>query len=412
MIKKKALWALSGVIFVDVMGLCIVFPLFAPLFFSLGGLLPSSISSHNRHLLYGMMLSLWPIFCFFASPILGDLSDKWGRKRVLLLCLGGEAFSYLLGAISIACHSLTLFCFSRMIAGTFSGSQPIAQAAMADLANAETKIQYMSYIVLASTLGVVLGPLIGGWTSDPHHFAWFNYQTPFLLAALISMVNIILLLTGYFEQSPLIKDTPIQLLKGLVLFVQAFIDKRFMGLALPFFFMQLAWALYFQSLAYYLVVAFHASTTLIGYMYALIGLASVIALTYVMKLLLKFFDSQFIFILGFYCLGIGFILDIGYISMLNIQYLGAIATAVGISLSYTAGIALFSNYVSPDQQGWGMGVVAALCAAAWAISAVLAGIFSLIQLLALPFLIATFFIGLAFVLHLCLREKKIIQEQR
>ena len=393
----KVLFPLCLVIFVDVMGLCIVFPLFAPLFYDpTQGFLSAHTSLETRHLLYGSMLSVWPLYMLIASPLIGDLSDKIGRKKVLLLCLFGEGIAYLLGALSITTGSLIVFFLSRALAGIFSGSQPIAQAAIADLATADNKTRYMSYIVLAATLGVVLGPLIGGFMSDTAWVSWFNFATPFQVAALISLLNAVLLILTFKETHVVTKTVKIKLLKSISLLQDAFKQPAIRQLSVAFFLLQLSWSLYFQSLAYFLVANFQATTLSIGLFYGVIGLASALTLTYFMRLLLKTGQNdRHIFSLGLVCSVSGAVLASLFIHYLFIQYLAVALSAIGVSFAYTTGISLFSGKASAAHQGRMMGIAAALCGGAWTVTAGLTGVL-LMGGAILPFIVAAICAALSF----------------
>ncbi|NNM58455.1 MAG: MFS transporter [Legionellales bacterium] len=395
----KTLLPLFMVIFVDVIGLCMVFPILAPLFYDPQlSILPTETSETVRSLFYGMMLTMWPLFMFISAPILGDLSDKIGRKKVLLICLFGEAISYLVGAMAVTTASLILFIISRILAGTFAGSQPIAQAAIADISTPETRTRNISYIVLASTLGVVLGPLIGGVTAENSFLSWFTASTPFQIAALIALLNAVLLIISFKETHEQKKPQKINLFKGFFLFADGFKNKKIRYLSFAFFFVQLSWSLYFQSLAYFLVKKYHFTTAHIGFFYAVLGLASVVTLTYIIRALIKILKSDnLIFAVGA-ALQIAGTLSAAIFTSLPWEYTALVLTSAGISLTYTVGISLYSSQVSSLHQGWIMGISAAVFGVAWAMTAITTGALSAISPI-LPFAAAGVFaaIGLYFI---------------
>lgn len=391
----KVLLPLFMVIFVDVMGLCIVFPVLAPLFYNPElSILPAHTSLFERNLFYGLMMTMWPIFMFIGAPIIGDLSDKLGRKKVILLCLFGEAASYLIGAAAITTSSILLFLLSRILAGVFSGSQPIAQAAIADISTPESKTRNMSNIVLAATLGVVIGPLIGGFTSAKELVSWFNFATPFQIAAAIALLNAALLMGTFKETHPQKKEQKIQLMKSLFLFAAAFKNKNIRFLSVAFLCIQLSWSLYFQSLAYFLVKKFNFDASHIGIFYGVIGLAATLSLTYLIRFLIKFLKSdKHIFVIGVIFQVFGAVCAVVF-NHLGWQYAAVSLSAMGIALSYTVGISLYSNSAGADHQGWIMGISAAVCGAAWALTAIMTGALIAISLI-LPFTMAAVFAAIS-----------------
>ncbi len=387
----RTMLPLFMVIFVDVMGLCIVFPVLAPLFFDpINGLLPASINMTSRNFLYGLQLSLWPICMFISAPIIGDLSDKLGRKKVLLLCLFGEAMGYLIGAISVSTQSFFLFILSRVFAGAFAGSQPIAQAAIADISTAETKTRNMSYIVLAATLGVVLGPIIGGFMSEQRLASWFNYGTPLQIAALVSLLNAVLLIFTFHETHAIKREQVIQWLKCINLFFDAFKQKSIRNISFSFFALQVSWSLYFQILAFFLVQNYHYTTAQIGIFYTVLGIASAITLSWGIKALIKYYKrDEILYIQGGIFLAAGG-LCAGIFTNEAWQYCAVILGAIGISLSYTVGLSIYSKAVGEASQGWIMGISAAIAGAAWGITAIATGPLSSISL-TMPFFVVTGF---------------------
>lgn len=370
----KIMFPLFLVIFVDVIGLCIVFPVLAPLIYDPSqSLLPASWGTPARNWAYGIMLSIWPIFMFISAPIVGDLSDKLGRKKVILICLFGEAIAYMLGAASVSLHSLSLMLISRVFAGAFSGSQPIAQAAIADISTPENKTRNMSNIVLASTLGVVLGPIIGGLSAETQFISWFNYGTPFQIAAVIALINAVLLMVAFKETHVVKQAQKIQWLKCLFLLVDAFKLKQIRAISAPFFLQMLAWALYFQALAYFLMRAFQYGSGRIGFFYGVLGMAASVTLSYLIKVLLRRCKKEItIFGLGCICTFIGAFIATCFLQE-SLQYVAAIFGAVGISLGYTVALSFYSNAVGEDQQGWIMGIPASLAGFAWAVTAICIG---------------------------------------
>ena len=118
------------VILIDVMGIVLVLPVLTMLILQPeSSIVPAGTSLILRDFYYGFAMALYPLFMFFSTPILGDLSDKFGRKSILLFCLAVSAGSYLISALGIAYNSLFIFLASRAIAGLAAGTQPIASAA-------------------------------------------------------------------------------------------------------------------------------------------------------------------------------------------------------------------------------------------------------------------------------------------
>ncbi len=362
------------VIVIDAMGFCLVFPVLTPLILEPNSsLLAIDTSNFVRGVLYGTCLAAYPLAMFFAAPILGDLSDHLGRKKVIIGCLLGTGMGYALAIPSIHLHSLSLFIVSRIIAGLFAGSQPIAQAAIADISSPETKAINLSNIILAMAAGVILGPLIGGLFSNPAIASWFSYSTPFAIAAALSFFNAVILWFIFSETFTKIASRKIAIWKGFMLFCHGFKMPELRLLAIAFFLTQLAWGLYIQAILWFLAQKYHYTSERLGFFLATMGVCFVFSLSIGMRVAKRYLNSE-IRIFGYFSvlstLGLfGCAVSTGETA----QWLFLPLAVAGDALCYTCGIALFSNSADEQSQGWIMGVTGSLAAAAWAITGLLDG---------------------------------------
>src|SRR5579872_2397994 len=149
--KETNFFILAGplllVLFIDGMGLGLVFPLINGLIFDKNStfLANTHFPPAMHNIIYGAIISIFMLCWFFGAAILGDLSDQIGRKKSLIICLVGTFLSYLIAAFSVTFQSLTFFIIGRVIAGFTSGSQPIAQAAIIDLSKQEHKARNIGF---------------------------------------------------------------------------------------------------------------------------------------------------------------------------------------------------------------------------------------------------------------------------
>lgn len=365
------------IILIDTMGIVLVFPVMTAIFLEPNSsLLPAHLTDLGRALIYGIGLSIFPLFMFFGAPLLGDLSDKFGRKKILLFCLLGTALGYLLSGISIWCNSLSGFLIGRLVCGLMAGSQSIAQAAIADMSTKETKALNMSMIVFASTIGVIIGPIIGGYTSASNIITWFNYSTPFIFAALIALINAVLLICFFKETYQSKVVGPIDALKGLHLFLAAFNNKDIRLMSGFLFCAELAWGLYFQAISWLLLKDFHYSVEKLGLFTGYIGLIACIALTVIIRLMMRWFDTEIrVFCWSVLMMAVANIMCIVYNTSLA-HWFWVTFNSIGSALTYSLALALFSNSADKDSQGWIMGVTGSVVAASWFITGITDGLFS------------------------------------
>ncbi len=192
---NKALWVIFFTIFIDMLGIGILIPVF-PLLITHGAefrVTPASWSQAESFIFAGWLLAIFPILQFFCTPVLGQLSDKYGRRKLLLISISGTAFSYLLFAYGVLTKNIWLLFFSRILDGASGGNISIAQAVIGDISAAKDRAKNFGLVGVCIGLGFVLGPFIGGKLSDPLLYSGFNAATPFWFAGILGFTNLMLI---------------------------------------------------------------------------------------------------------------------------------------------------------------------------------------------------------------------------
>ena len=178
-----------SIVLVDLLGFTIVMPLL-PRFAETYGFSGTQI---------GLLLAAFPMCQLVAGPVLGRLSDRYGRRPVLALSQAGTALSFLMLAFS---HDFTVMLLARMLDGASGGNILVAQAYVADVTKPEHRARSLGLIGAAFGVGFVLGPLLGGLLVDlPIAPAW-RLSLPFVVAAGFSIVALVLVLTSLPESLP------------------------------------------------------------------------------------------------------------------------------------------------------------------------------------------------------------------
>jgi MFS transporter, DHA1 family, tetracycline resistance protein len=175
--KKSPLATILLVVFVDLIGFGMIIPIL-PLY---------AKSFQAAEWQIGLLLGCYSFMQFLASPILGYISDRIGRKPVLLVSLIGSAIGY---AVMASAASLTMLFIARIIAGICGASVGTAAAYIADITPPENRSRRMGLIGAAFGVGFVLGPAIGGilsqfWTKGPF---WFGAGLAFLNAIAVLLI--------------------------------------------------------------------------------------------------------------------------------------------------------------------------------------------------------------------------------
>lgn len=369
-----SLLPLFMVIFLDVAGIILVLPVLTPLILQTdSGMVPAGTLLILRDFLYGFSLAIFPLFMFFSTPILGDLSDKFGRKTILLLCLIGSAISYLIAGIGVIYGSLFILLASRALAGLAAGTQPIATAAIIDMSTPQTKTKNLAWVVFTSSIGLILGPAVGGIAAEKSLVSWFSYETPFFFAAGVSILNAILLQFSFKEAAQNKPSPAIHLTKGFRLFIAAFTEKRFRLLSVLYFCFILAWSLYYQTINWFFMEKYHYSVGKLGLFVSFIGIIFAATTSLIARFILRFFAHEtnafsfFIFTMAIANLGAA-------LSQAEIaQWLWVILNAASNVICFTVALSIFSNSANHESQGWIMGVTGAIGAITWTVGGLIAG---------------------------------------
>ena len=213
---RNPMIAILFTVFLDLLGFGIAIPVLAPLFLDPNSpIMPLGAALGERTMMLGLLLAAYPLAQFFGAPILGGLSDHHGRKKMILIPLAGTFSGYIIFAAGIMSGSLPLLFVGRLLDGFAGGSISIALSAIADISDPKEKSRNFGLVGMVFGLGFILGPFVGGKLADPSVLSWFNYSTPFLFAALLSILNIALVAWGFPETLKTRSKTPLDLFMGV-----------------------------------------------------------------------------------------------------------------------------------------------------------------------------------------------------
>lgn len=390
----RQLLPLFFIIFIDSLGYFLVIPILLRLYIhGPDVILATNTSTITRDLLYGLTIALSPLAFLIIAPIAGHFSDRFGRKKTMFYCLLAALIGFLLPILGIIKSSVSLILIGRFIAGASSSSQPIAQAAIADITEGKRKAFYLSLIGFAMTLAMVLGPLAGGYLSDHHLVSWFNVKTPYWAGFFLATINIALLLVFYTDAGQVkAKFNKLSFRKRFSILKNALLQNNILLLLIVFLLMEIAWSQYYQSIFLYLTDQFHYSTDKIGLFTAYIGLWMSLGLTLIYRIWIKFMEIEKILLHSLIIATIGLIGCNFYHDVIT-QWIFIIPTAICIGTAYPSILAMLSNRTAEDHQGLVLGFASTVLALAWMLTGFSSGIL-ISWFLPLPLMVvAGFMIG-------------------
>lgn len=173
--RTPALGFILITVLIDVIGVGIIIPIIPDLLAELGIDDPGDASKMG-----GLLISSYAVMQFFFAPILGGLSDQYGRRLVILISLVGLTADYMLTAFA---PTLAWLFAGRIIAGIGGASFTTASAYIADISSPEKRAQNFGMIGAAFGVGFIIGPMIGGFLGE------FGTRIPFFVAAGLSFAN-------------------------------------------------------------------------------------------------------------------------------------------------------------------------------------------------------------------------------
>lgn len=283
--SSLALFTLFLVILIDALGVSLIYPILPSLFLKPTGLLGPTVAISTRDFWYAFSLSVFPVGMFLGMPIIGTLSDRFGRKRMMLFCLLGSAAGYLVCAGAIWSSSMWIFFGGRFISGLCASSSAIAMAAIADVSvSTEDEVGKMGWPMVAQLGGFIIGPLISGFAASGKVVGTGQYVIPFFIATGIALANAVLLLAAFKETSR-VTEARMSFLDGFKEFKFIFTDKRVRLLALLYLFIQVGIQDYLQGISLILAQVFDYSSGMLSIFFAATGAATAFAVVVVQPLI-------------------------------------------------------------------------------------------------------------------------------
>lgn len=328
----KRIWIISLIMFINLLGVGIIFPLLPYYAESMGA----------DYMTIGYLGTMYPLFQIFSAPLLGKISDSFGRRPVLLFSLLGTVLGFFfLGAAK----NLVWLFIARIIDGASAGNTPTAFAYVADITNEKNRTQGMTRVSSAIWLGFVFGPAVGGILSQ------FGYSTPAYAAAIVSAGG--LLLAWFFLPESL--HTTDHARSEQLLFPHQQIVKLLHRtyLALIIFtslFFECAFWLMDSTLALFLQHRFHFSSTQTGYLFTYFAVIGIISQLVFAKKLLHFYREQTLLFIAGLCVGAS-LCFMAISSQVSVFFILITMNAFGVSIIKPLLNSIASKSAHKDEQG-------------------------------------------------------------
>ena len=261
MTDKKRLFSIFLVVFIDLLGFSIILPLL-PFYAETFGASATVV---------GLLVAIYAAGQMISAPLLGRLSDRYGRRPFLLVSILGGAISFFI--LGLATNFTMLF-IARLVAGLTAGNISVAQAYITDVTDAKNRSRGLGLIGAAFGLGFVIGPALGGLLSQ------WGYAVPAFLAAGIATLNLVVVFLWLPELLTAERKQEIQLQKKPPISINSLLDTLKKPVVGPLLhtrvFYGFAFALFQSVFALYGQYRFGLNAQNIGYLLTYVGVLSVI----------------------------------------------------------------------------------------------------------------------------------------
>ncbi|HRH24547.1 MAG TPA: MFS transporter [Candidatus Paceibacterota bacterium] len=369
--QKKVLPILFLTLLLDMIGTGMVFPIIPIIFTDATSphFLLQGYSTGMQFFIAGLITALFGLMQFIAAPILGELSDVYGRKKLLTLGVGVLAVSQLLFGFGIAAKLVWLLLIARAIAGLAAANFSIAQATIADISSPEDRAKNFGLIGAAFGIGFILGPLLSGWIAGVTGDA----AAPFWFAGALGIVNLIFISLFLPETNHNRKaEHNFHIFKGIQNIKAAFDDKDARPVYLSSFLYLSGFSFFTSFVGILLVSNFGQDEAGVGTYFGIVGACIVVTQLFILRFLTKHYKERQI--LRYTMLAAAFILFLHPFAP-NALWLFALIPffAVPQALTMANMTALVSKSVSPQKQGAALGINSSLIALAQGVVPLIAG---------------------------------------
>lgn len=369
--RKSPLFVLFITIFIDMLGFGIIIPIL-PIF-------SKELGAQDYQV--GLIAMIYPIMNFLFAPLWGTLSDRHGRRPIMLVSILITAVAYFVFSQSTV---LWILFISRMLSGIGSANISVAQAYISDVTSPEERTKSLGFLGAAFGIGFIMGPPLGGWLksiSTPGTVDWVGY-----VACAMCLINFAM---AYFSLPESLKETKsnapfnFKVVTGIITElkkprVSELLWINFIFIS-AFMLMQISCSLMWKEIT-------QLNERQIGYVFAYIGVATAIVQGVLVGRMVKAFGEQKMLSYGIVLMAVGLAIlpFTGRVLFFPFQYIGLALIALANGCLTPSITSMLSKFAKPNEVGQVLGVNQSFGSVARAVGMGLSGVLYSLQF-AVPF---------------------------
>ena len=347
----KKLLPLYLVIFIAFLGISMSILIFTVMTLNLDlSPLPKSTPFWMRNLLFGVLTAAYPLGQFLGSPILGALSDRYGRRPILLWTLLLTTIGYIFVSLSLQTVAIAAICITLFIVGLFEANVVIAQGAIADVSDQTNRAARFGYISVVASTAYIIGPIFGGDLSNPKFVSWFSYATPYWALTLLFVPLLTWIYFAFKETHPENKRIAIKWAAAITNMKDLFCDKEVRKLYLVNFLAYNAMYGFFRLYPLYVTSKYQPTLSLISYIIAYVAIPIIIVNAFLIKPLTKKFKEHSLYLFSLWAVAITNVLIVLF-GPFEWIWLTTFLTGLAVSIGMTLSISVISHKVNGQKQG-------------------------------------------------------------
>ncbi|MBX9923687.1 MAG: MFS transporter [Rhabdochlamydiaceae bacterium] len=362
-----SLWLVLFVVFLDWMGIGLVYPIFSTMIFHPEhSILDPTVSESMRGWYLGILLAVMSISQFFSSPIIGSFSDQKGRRPLFLISLALGIVGYAFCVVGVLIKSLLVLIASRCFVGISAGNAAVVSASIVDLSDESNKAKHFGLYSMACGVGFTVGPFLGGFLSKSH------FAIPFCIAGVATFLNLALIYYFFKETHHIRKNAPIRWDEGVRNLKKAFKVRELKALFLTVLFFCFGWSFFYEFIPVAWIANFRFDATKIGFFYAYGAAVYALSSGVLIRPIVGRYKHSSVLFYALFCVGL---ILLSLLILPSSFWIWIYLPVVNflMALVYPTSTTLVSDKTSKDAQGEILGILQSVQSAAFAISPLAAG---------------------------------------